>query len=84
MPATKTLHYPNARHLHQLYGGDEENLTRVEKALGCRLTTRDDWVKLDGPSEAVALAEEFLALLNSGKSQGIAVRTPDFIRLLDL
>jgi len=82
--ASKTLHYPNARYLHQLYGGDEENLTRVEKALGCRLTTRDDWVKLDGPSEAVALAEEFLALLNSGKSQGIAVRTPDFIRLLDL
>ena len=84
MPATKTLHYPNARHLHQLYGGDEENPTRVEKALGRRLTTRDDRVKLDGPSEAVARAEEFLALLNSGKSQGIAVRTPDFIRLLDL
>jgi phosphate starvation-inducible PhoH-like protein len=41
-------------------------------------------VKLDGPAEAVARAEEFLALLNSGKSQGIAVRTPDFIRLLDL
>ena len=84
MPDSKTLHYPNARHLNQLYGGNEDNLARVEKALGCRLTTRDDWLKLDGPVEAVTRTEEFFALLNSGKTQGLAVRTPDFVRLLDL
>jgi phosphate starvation-inducible PhoH-like protein len=44
----------------------------------------DDWLKLDGPAEAIARTEEFFTLLNSGKSQGLAVRTPDFIRLLDL
>ena len=84
MPDSKTLHYPNARHLNQLYRGNEDNLARVEKALGCRLTTRDDWLKLDGPVEAVTRTEEFFALLNSGKTQGLAVRTPDFVRLLDL
>ena len=84
MPDTKTLRYPNARHLHQLYGGSEANLTRVEQALGVRLTTRDDWLKLEGSSEAIARAEEFFTLLNSGRTQGLAVRTPDFVRLLDL
>ncbi|SDR67724.1 PhoH family protein [Opitutus sp. GAS368] len=84
MPDSKTLQYPNARHLNQLYGGNEDNLTRVEKALGCRLTTRDDWLKVEGPAEAVTRTAEFFALLNSGKTQGLAVRTPDFVRLLDL
>ncbi len=84
MPDSKTLQYPNARHLNQLYGGNEDNLARVEKALGCRLTTRDDWLKVEGPGEAVTRTEEFFALLNTGKTQGLAVRTPDFVRLLDL
>jgi phosphate starvation-inducible PhoH-like protein len=84
VPDSKTLQYPNARHLNQLYGGSEANLLRAEQALGVRLTARDDWLKLDGPAEAVARAEEFFTLLNAGKTQGLAVRTPDFVRLLDL
>ena len=84
MPDSKTLHYPNARHLHQLYGGSEDNLTRAEAALSVRLVTRDDWLKIDGAPEAIARAEEFFTLLNTARGQGLAVRTPDFIRLLDL
>ncbi len=84
MPESKTLHYPNARHLNQLYGGSEDNLARVEKALGVRLVTRDDWLKIDGTVEAIACTEEFFTLLNTGRGQGLTVRTPDFIRLLEL
>jgi phosphate starvation-inducible PhoH-like protein len=84
VPASKTLTYPNARHLNQLYCGAEENIALVEKSLGVRITTRDDWLKLEGPAEAVARAEEFFALLNTGRTQGLAYRTPDFRRLLDL
>jgi phosphate starvation-inducible PhoH-like protein len=84
VPATKTLTYPNARHLGLLYCGSEENLTRVEQALAVRLVTRDDWLKIDGDAAAVARAEEFFTLLNTGRTQGLAVRTPDFVRLLDL
>ncbi|RXK56468.1 PhoH family protein [Oleiharenicola lentus] len=84
MPASKTLTYPSARHASQLYCGSEDNLARTEKALGVRLVTRDDWVKLDGPAEAVARTEEFFTLLNTGRNQGMAYRTPDFLRLLDL
>ncbi len=84
MPSTKTLTYPNARHLSQLYCSSEENLALVEKVLGVRIVTRDDWLKLDGPAEAIARAEEFLTLLNTGRNQGLAYRTPDFRRLLEL
>ena len=84
MPASKTLTYPSARHVSQLYCGSDDNLTRTEKALGVRLVSRDDWLKLDGPPEAVARTEEFFALLNTGRTQGMAYRTPDFVRLLEL
>jgi phosphate starvation-inducible PhoH-like protein len=81
---TKKLHYPNARHLQQLYCGSEENLTRVEQTLAVRLVTRDEWLQIDGPAEALARTEEFFTLLNTGRTQGLAMRTPDFVRLLHL
>ena len=84
MPEPKTLRYPNARHLSSLYCGSEDNLTRVESALAVRLVTRDDWLKIDGAPEAIARAEEFFTLLNAGRTQGLAMRTPDFLRLLQL
>lgn len=84
MPDTKTLTYPNARHLNQLYCGSEDNLALVEKLLGVRIVTRDEWLKLEGSAEAIAHGEEFFTLLNTGRSQGLAYRTPDFIRLLEL
>jgi phosphate starvation-inducible protein PhoH and related proteins len=83
VPESKTLHYPNARHLSQLYCGSEENLTRVERALAVRLVTRDEWLKIDGAPTAIAKAEEFFTLLNTGRTQGLAMRTADFIRLLE-
>jgi phosphate starvation-inducible PhoH-like protein len=84
VPESQTLRYPNARHLNQLYCGSEENLSRVEQALAVRLVTRDDWLKIDGDPGAVARAAEFFTLLNSGRAQGLAMRTPDFLRLLAL
>jgi len=84
VPESQTLRYPNARHLTQLYCGSEDNLTRVESALAVRLVTRDDWLKIDGEAAAVARAAEFFTLLNTGRTQGLALRTPDFLRLLEL
>jgi len=84
VPESKKLHYPNARHLQQLYCGSEDNLTRVEQTFAVRLVTRDEWLQLEGAPEAIARAEEFFTLLNIGRSQGLAMRTPDFVRLLQL
>jgi len=84
VPESKKLHYPSARHLQQLYCGAEENLARVEQALAVRLVTRDEWLQIEGPAEALARTEEFFTLLNTGRTQGLAMRTPDFVRLLHL
>lgn len=82
MPATKTLHFPNARHLNQLYCGSDDNLVLAEKTLGAALVARDGQLKIDGPAEAVARTADFFQLLNEGRTQGLAMRTPDFVRLL--
>ena len=82
MPA-KTLHFQSPRHLSQLYAGKEENLAHAERALGVKLVTREDWLKIEAPKEPLALAEEFFAFLNAARSQGMNIRTPDFARLVD-
>ncbi len=83
MPASKTLQFPNARHLSALYCGTESILGLVESTLGVSLVSRDDWLKIDGPAEAVARTEEFFGLLNDGRAQGLAMRSADFTRLLE-
>ena len=68
MPA-KTLHFQSPRHLSQLYAGREENLAHAERALGVKLVTREDWLKIEAPLEPLALAEEFFAFLNDGTTE---------------
>jgi phosphate starvation-inducible PhoH-like protein len=79
----KTLHFQSPRHLSQLYAGKEENLAHAERALGVKLVTREDWLKIEAPQAPLALAEEFFAFLNAARSQGMTIRTPDFARLVD-
>jgi phosphate starvation-inducible protein PhoH and related proteins len=83
VPTSKTIPFPSARQLAQLYCSDEKNLGLAEQKLGVRLVTRDDWLKADGPAEAVDRTELFFNLLNEGRNQGLALRSADFVRLLD-
>jgi len=81
--AAKTLSFPHPRQLVQLYGGDESNLARVEARFGVRIVTRDDWLKIEGADGPVAATATFFQLLNEGRTQGLALRGPDFARLLE-
>lgn len=80
---TNTLHFPSARHLSQLYADRTENLAVAERLLGLTLVTRDDWLRLDGEPAAVLAGEELFALLNEARTQGLAIRTPDFHRFTE-
>jgi phosphate starvation-inducible protein PhoH and related proteins len=82
--ATKTLYFPNPRHLNQLYAGRDDNLAYAERALQVKLTTREDWLKIDGESEAITAVETLFKYLNDARSQGVIIRTPDFHRFVDL
>jgi phosphate starvation-inducible PhoH-like protein len=79
----KTLHFQSPRHLSQLYADRTENLAHAERALGVKLVTREDWLKIEAPSEPLALAEEFFAFLDAARAQGMTIRTPDFARMVD-
>jgi phosphate starvation-inducible PhoH-like protein len=80
---SKTLHFPSPRHLSSLYGGREENLVHAERALGVKLTTREDWLKIDAAAEPLANAESLFGFLDQARGQGMTIRTPDFHRIAD-
>jgi phosphate starvation-inducible protein PhoH and related proteins len=80
---TKTLHFPSPRHLNSLYGGREENLVHAERALGVKLTTREDWLKIDAAADKLANAEALFGFLDKSRTQGMTIRTPDFHRIAD-
>ncbi len=82
--ATKTLHFPSPRHLHQLYAGRDENLTFAEQQLGVTLITREDWLKIEGPDLGSVRAEQLFGFLNEARGQGVAIRTPDFHRFVEI
>ena len=90
MPS-RTLHFPSPRHLSSLYAGREENLAHAERALGVKLITREDWLKIEPPTgtsaaaaePAIACAESLFTFLNEARSQGMTIRTPDFHRIAD-
>jgi phosphate starvation-inducible PhoH-like protein len=80
---SKTLHFPSPRHLSSLFGGREENLVHAERALGVKLTTREDWLKIEAPAEPLANAESLFGFLDQARAQGMTIRTPDFHRIAD-
>ena len=82
MPS-KTLHFSSPRHLSSLYASREENLVHAERALGVKLVTREDWLKIDAPAEELARAESLFNFLDQARAQGMTIRTPDFHRIAD-
>ena len=82
MPS-KTLRFPSPRHLHQLYAGREENLAYAEHHLGAKIVSRDDWLKIEGDDNALARTDALFGFLNDARTQGVAIRTPDFHRFVD-
>src|SRR5690606_5565937 len=82
--ATKTLHFPNPRHLNQLYAGRDENLAYAERAFEVKLTSREDWLKIDGSLGAITAVETLFGHLNDARNQGVVIRTPDYHRFVDM
>ncbi len=56
---------------------------QAERALGTKLITREAWLKIEGPADAVAKTEELFNFLNEARTQGMSIRTPDFIRIAE-
>ena len=73
---TKTLHFPSPRHLHSLYAGHEENLAHAERALGVKLTSRADSLRIDAPDPTPAAASTSPLERGGAKRRGVSVNEP--------
>jgi len=82
--AEETLFFQNPRLLAELYCGNEDNLLDAEASLGAKIVSRDDWLKIEGETEPVALVKDFFALLQAARGQGIRISQSDFNNMLKL
>jgi phosphate starvation-inducible protein PhoH and related proteins len=81
---TETLHFENARFAQQLFANDSQNLQTVEDLLGVKATSREGWIKLEGPAEAVERAKQLFQLLEGAIKAGSTVRTREFAQALNV
>ena len=79
----RELTFASARQLLALYKNSVENIEMAEKAFGAKIITRDDWIKIEAPSEDAAnRACEFFRALESAAAQGVSVSQSDYERIL--
>ena len=74
----ETIYFSSARLLSELYNHDLHNIEELERLLNLNITTRDDWLILEGDTEAIDQGKEVLSLLETAKNQGIIIRNSDF------
>jgi phosphate starvation-inducible PhoH-like protein len=83
MPS-ETLHFENARAAQQLFNHEPRNLQALEGQLGVKATSREGWIKLEGPADGLERAKNlFLSLENSLKA-GSPVRNREFMQALNI
>ncbi len=81
---TETLHFENARLVQQLFNNDPRNLQALEAQLEVKTTTREGWIKLDGPAEGVERAKQLFHFLENSLKTGTPVRNREFTYALNV
>jgi phosphate starvation-inducible protein PhoH and related proteins len=78
MPESQTLQFENARALQALYAGDVKLLKNLEQELAVRLTTREGWVRIEGPAENIERARQVFEQLERARKSGMPIRRHEF------
>jgi len=83
-PTRRTLRFAHPKLIHQILAGNEANLGRIEDLFHTRLTSREDWIQIDGDETvAVEQTELFLTALEAARKQGLTIKQADFNRFLE-
>ncbi len=82
--STETLHFENARVAQQLYANNPRNLQVLEQKLEVKATSREGWIRLEGPAAAVEQAKQVFQQLEGSLKAGGTVRNRDFTYALDV
>src|SRR5476651_1008532 len=75
---SETLNFENARAAQALYVNDPQNLRRLEDRFGCKITTRDGWIKIEGAPESIAKTQDVFQQLHLAREKGLYVRKTEF------
>lgn len=75
----ETIHFTNAREARDIAGHQVDILKRIESAFDVRLTARDVWLRVLGPSEKVDQACRFFELLRHARDQGVLLKEQGII-----
>ena len=75
---TETLHFENARVAQQLFNNETRNLQALEEQLGVKATSREGWIKLEGPADAIERARHLFLSLEGSLKAGSPVRNREF------
>ena len=82
--ATETLHFENARFAQQLFNHEPRNLQALEIELGVKATSREGWIKLDGPADGIERAKQLFASLQNLLQAGSPVKNREFTHALNV
>lgn len=69
-----TIHFDSGREAQDVCGRHDEYLPHMEQAFGVRITSRDLWVKIEGPEEAVGKVQRLLNALREIRNAGALLR----------
>src|SRR5271163_1855357 len=81
---TETLHFENARLAQQLFNNEPRNLEALAEELSVKAVARENWIKLDGPADALERARQMFQLLESSVQNGGTVRNREFAQALNV
>src|SRR5262245_6603117 len=81
---SETLHFENARLAQQLFNNDPRNLQALQEDLGVKATSREGWIKIEGPPEGVERAKQMFHLLEASLKAGTPVRNREFAQALNI
>lgn len=78
MSESQTLQFENARALQALYVGDLKLLKTLEEELAVKLTTRDGWLRIDGPADNIDRAKQVFDQLERARRSGMPIHRHEF------
>ncbi len=76
--ADKTLEFETPHFLHGLFADDLSLLKELETRLGLTVTTRDSWIRFEGPPERVELGAAVLGDLEEARRKGGTINAHSF------
>jgi phosphate starvation-inducible PhoH-like protein len=78
------LEFDTPQFLHELFANDPRHLSYLERGLGVSAVTREGWVLLSGPHEAVSRAKRVFADLENARRKGGRIDARDFRLAVDV